>query len=461
MTDLVFILVALAAPVIVAAGFVRAARLKADRAIAWDAVARALGLTREAKGLRGPEAMSGLVDGVPVRILLVTKNKAPCTRLEVGGPAYPLPELTLRAEASSGLGKVFQGDDRKTGDHGFDVAVFCEGQPLALRALLDHEVRAVFGALISGQQAVLAEQKLTLDLSSVRPTGAEMAATLRRMLAAMHTLKASSDRAADMAGALAHHARGDTAEGVRHRCFEVLVDQFADDPRTGTVAEAMPAFDTPEREIRRLMQCTDTTARAGLEALARENLPRAQRGAALRSLVQRFDYRGSRELVLEALDAPSAVDRLAALALVAAAGDTEQVPRLSARMLREDDLHALAFAETLGKLGDARAENALLSLLARESEALQRVAAVALGRLAGVRAVEHLLPLTEGLLRAGPVKEAARDAVRRIQARLGADGAVGAGRVSLAEDTGGRVSVAAGATTPEAGAVGDDPERAR
>jgi HEAT repeat protein len=108
-------------------------------------------------------------------------------------------------------------------------------------------------------------------------------------------------------------------------------------------------------------------------------------------------------------------------------------------MLREpEEAGAIGFATALGELGDPAAEDDLLTLLARPSDVTQLAAATALGRLGTVRAVEPLLPLTEGLFRDGALRDAAREAVRRIQARLGA---VEEGRVSLAPDAAGRLSV--------------------
>lgn len=93
---------------------------------------------------------------------------------------------------------------------------------------------------------------------------------------------------------------------------------------------------------------------------------------------------------------------------------------------------------TLERLG---AEDALFDLLDEEHAPVQRAAAAALGRMGSIRAVEPLLPLCEGLTRDAELKREAREAVQRIQARLGdvspgglslADGAAEAGQVSVA-----------------------------
>jgi HEAT repeat protein len=82
----------------------------------------------------------------------------------------------------------------------------------------------------------------------------------------------------------------------------------------------------------------------------------------------------------------------------------------------------------LGVLGDARAEPHLIELLRHADEKVRMAAAAALGIVGGIQAVEPLLPLTKGLFN-GDLHAAARDAVRRIQSRLGD---VEAGRLSVA-----------------------------
>lgn len=81
-----------------------------------------------------------------------------------------------------------------------------------------------------------------------------------------------------------------------------------------------------------------------------------------------------------------------------------------------------------------------MALLSHAVAEIRGAAARALATAGTIRAVAPLLPLTEGLLH-GDVKEAAREAIRSIQARLGD---AEAGRVSIApvESSAGAVSLA-------------------
>jgi hypothetical protein len=92
---------------------------------------------------------------------------------------------------------------------------------------------------------------------------------------------------------------------------------------------------------------------------------------------------------------------------------------------------ATALAIALGKIGDSTAEPTLLDLLDQEDDELQTAAVEALGHAGTTAAVEPLLELTGSFLNSD-LKRAAREAIARIQSRLGD---VEAGRLTLAELT--------------------------
>jgi HEAT repeat protein len=120
-----------------------------------------------------------------------------------------------------------------------------------------------------------------------------------------------------------------------------------------------------------------------------------------------------------------------------------------------DPALSAAAATTLGLLGDPQAEDALIRLLACENSAVRCAAAKSLGIVGTVHAVEPLLPLTKGLLGDAELRQAAQDAVRRIQGSLGD---VEAGRVSVVkvEDVAGALSL-----TADGGELSLPPEKKR
>jgi hypothetical protein len=100
------------------------------------------------------------------------------------------------------------------------------------------------------------------------------------------------------------------------------------------------------------------------------------------------------------------------------------------RLVESADMEtAIALAIALGKVGDSAAEPTLLDLLDREHDELKIAAAEALGHAGTTAAVEPLLELTRGFLNS-ELKKAAREAIARIQSRLGD---VEAGRLTLSE----------------------------
>lgn len=147
-------------------------------------------------------------------------------------------------------------------------------------------------------------------------------------------------------------------------------------------------------------------------------------------------------LLEAALAAPSVRVRVAAIDAMARVGHRAGLPALCelAFAARHDEV-AAATARALGTLGDAHAEAALLGLLESGSSEVKVAAARTLGGLGTVRAVEPLLLHTEGFFAAADVRQAALDAVARIQQRLGP---AEAGRLSIAAvaDADGALSMA-------------------
>ncbi len=120
-------------------------------------------------------------------------------------------------------------------------------------------------------------------------------------------------------------------------------------------------------------------------------------------------------------------------AAVEAAGrthDLASVPPLLALATDADPATVQAVAEALGKLGDPQAGPTLLRLLGHDSIEVRRAAVTALGLAGTIAAVEPLLGVSEGMLADGELQQAAREAVARIQSRLGN---AEAGRLSLSE----------------------------
>jgi hypothetical protein len=415
-----------------------------------EAAAR-LGLTYRPAGVFSPATLTGELAGVPVEIRFPERKNASLAQFRVG-EGLPLPPLRVRPPTEGTFSRLWAGAPLQTGDAEFDARVHLAGDDpeteTALRALLDAPTRAAVADTVTTHRAFFAEGCFQVETSAAGLGADEIEETTRTLVRTVRAVLETADAARDTRKALARNAREDPHAAIRQACFRTLVEQFPGDPITRETAEALSPFREPQTEFLRVLACGDAIALPLLQEMARENLPFDLRGAALNTLVERFGYADNKDIVVEGLGARTTADRVAAARLIAAQKDTTQTPRLGQLMLREpEETGAVGFAQALGALGDPAAEADLLTLLARPSDATQLAAATALGQIGAVTAVEPLLALTEGLFRDGDVREAATEAVRRIQARLGP---VEAGRVSLAPDAIGRVSIARGETRSDA-----------
>ncbi|HUJ27712.1 MAG TPA: HEAT repeat domain-containing protein [Myxococcales bacterium] len=315
-------------------------------------------------------------------------------------------------------------DDRLfTGDAMFDAAVRVRGSPEDVVPLLGAQARSVVRELAS-QGAELKRGRLRLRRMGPPPKDA-------------HALAAWGGLIAELAAHLSQQARKslllentvtDPEPGVRAKNLALLVDKF---PRSAEVAQAVQAglddLDAAVRVIAAAHQRGETARGVLRGVVVDARVDGETRLTAFNRLVAIFGYPADLASTL-LHDADWTLQR-AAVTAARDARDLSQLPRLCALTREEPAELAQAAAVALGALGDARAEPALIALLGHREERVQIAAASALGAFGSVRSVEPLLPLTRGLLH-GDLHAAARDAVRRIQSRLGdAD----AGRLSVAE----------------------------
>ena len=122
--------------------------------------------------------------------------------------------------------------------------------------------------------------------------------------------------------------------------------------------------------------------------------------------------------------------RIGAIEQVGRLGLKELLPLLLRLVPTADDRTMLALAHAFGSLGDPAAEDVLVSRLEEADSDVLIPIIRALGLVASASTVETLRPLSRGLSRSGDVKDAAQDAIDRIQSRLsGAD----EGQVSIVD----------------------------
>jgi len=321
------------------------------------------------------------------------------------------------------------------GDELFDLRVHVRGAEEDVVPLLDRATRiALIEFVESGGRAEWG--KLKFSPSRLERDPETLVEAARSMLALGERLTQPGRRKLLLA-----NATGDPVAGVRARNLEVLAARFRDSEEAH--AAAQPGLDDPSAAVRFVAADVERGEKsmAVLRGIVVDARVEPQlRAEAFARLVDFYGYAKARDLVPAALEQPIRLLRRAAAVAAGDAHDLEQVERLC-RSLREEPAWLIeAVVTALEKLGDARAEPALIALLGHSDDAARTTVARALGVLGTVKAVEPLLPLTKGLLQTG-LHAAACDAVRRIQERLGdAD----AGRLSMAQAEGpsGALSIA-------------------
>ncbi|MFC1852196.1 HEAT repeat domain-containing protein [candidate division CSSED10-310 bacterium] len=99
--------------------------------------------------------------------------------------------------------------------------------------------------------------------------------------------------------------------------------------------------------------------------------------------------------------------------------DRESVPLLiAARQNLDQQKQLLALAQVLGKIGDGRAQDCLISLLNENDQEVRTAAIIALGKTGSVNAVEPLWKIAQAS-KVPALKSAAQESITTIQARHG------------------------------------------
>lgn len=408
---------------------------------AWGRVAARLGMEVQKRGW-GQRAIAGKVGGHFLVIDTFTrgsgKNAQTYTRFTLEGRGAFHPGLELKAESTwEGLKKVFAGEDVHLDDATFDAAVNVQGPEDELLAALDERARMAVLKLVS-RRCQVKDGKILFETAGVLRDPARMVALAQTLVAAADALRVPS-----VVHALQRNAKEDSNPGVRRRNLAALAMKYLDRQEARQALE--DALSDPSAELRLYAASvlrTGPRVREVLDKLFDEarTLTDAQRGQVLQLLVECFPYETVAGRVAKALDLPSTAMRVAAVTAVGKARDSAPLlARPELAITTEAEL-GIALADALGRCAGAEGEKMLLDLLQSDAVAVKAAAAKALGLVGTVRSVEPLLPFTQGLFADGALKDAAREAIRGIQSRLGeaqagglsvVDGRAGEGGLSV------------------------------
>jgi len=422
----------------------------------WAQAMEASGAVVVSTAWRGPRVTAALA---PFEITMRTWGGTKFHRWDPSGrfpPLSPIPMVMVdgmpEGLALSLEGKGFyKGAPEKElsiGDEKFDAAVYVQGPPALVRAVLDARTRH--------DLLVMLEQSLVVDAGRVRLLPSYLAKdpvteqrpTTAQVVALVLEWARRLSWPDDAAARLAANARQEPIPEVRLWNLLTLAREYPEDAATAAALRAALTDGDAEIRLRAAMMLGPEATEILLRMARDEKGEDEQAARAIAALDDRLAPDEVHALLSRALRARRPQTARACIALVGRRGGTEALPVLSRILAIEKGDLAEAAAHALGASGQVAAEAALVAALHHERAFVCKAAAEALGRVGSLAAVVALKDMEAHTHPSEvEVRRAAREAVAAIQARTGG-GSPGqlslaggeAGQVSIAPDLPGRVS---------------------
>jgi HEAT repeat protein len=421
----------------------QARRLRARRA-AWRRAAESCGLedlteTRRLGAVTGLHARRGVL-----RVSIGVRGARRATSIVVHGIA----DVALRGEGfETALQKRLrvQGEV-EVGDPTFDEAVYLEGPPAVLQAVLDASTRLAVRRLLQGTlydagRGTMFMARARLQGKVEIEVGEGVWGFARSGLPlALHSALDLAQRLTepeDVARRLARNAKEDPLAEVRRRNLAMLEREFPDHPALPSALRG--ACQDRDDDVRlHAAAALGEEGHAVLRRLAASSGDEGCAAAALRALGSATPAPDALDLLAGAMRRQRYALARACLEALGGRGGAAATAALSQALGAASADVAVAAAQALGHADLPGAAAVLLERGLGHAQREVRVAAAeALGRVAGVDAV---LPLRELAAQAdGPLRRAAREAVAQIQSRI--SGAA-PGQVTVAGGEGGTLSLA-------------------
>jgi hypothetical protein len=418
------------------------------RRMAWRRAAEFCGLQdiQEARTLGVVTGLRGRRGRLQVSVDSGTSGRmASVTFIQVRGIA----DVAMRAE---GIDTAMQKTLRRlseveVGDPVFDDAVYLEGAPAVLQAVLDATTRLTVRRLLEGTlydasrgTMFMAKARLHGRLELHVGEGVSGFAQSGLPLALHSTLELARRLVEpdDVPARLAQNAREDPLPEVRRRNLVMLQREF---PNHAAAARALEAACTDRDEEVRLHAAIQRGAagRSVLRALAGSDASDSCSARAVRGLGLELAPAEALELMSRALPRRRVATAIACIESLAGRGGAVTVAALERVLTGDVRPAAEAAARALGLSGlEDGAEMVLLARGIRHSdEGVRAAAAEALGRAGRVAAVQPLMELAQR----SPIalRRTVQQAIAEIQSRL--RGAA-PGQLTVAATEGGTVSLA-------------------
>ncbi|MBI3271064.1 MAG: HEAT repeat domain-containing protein [Planctomycetes bacterium] len=420
-------------------------RRKREIPTPWLEAARRLGLRLFPEEWGRSARMNGLVDGLEIE---ATCRREPQGVAESHGgsvAAVGMPKgLAIGSEnlftvAAGALG----GRDLQLGHAWFDKEIRIDGPEAETLALLDEDCRRSVLSHVKRHAGRISGGRVSYAFTVASPDASRIVRGVHEAAGIARLLSLDGKRVQEL---LLRNVQLDSIPGVRERNFEVLVRDF---PNSEEAVRACDSMLERGCDPGLLLRAADGLGARGWPILIRLSGATTMSEAARLAALERLIAQLPREELLPVLERALASAESAsspAAAAIRAFGRLAHMPALGSILPLAGSAEpaiATAVAEALADFGEldavnhavaqgaARIEAALIGLLQHTAVRARLAAAKGLGRVGSVGAVEALLACwNSGQFLQPEVAGAAREAARKIQARVGA---VNAGRLSLAD----------------------------
>ena len=381
---------------------------RSQDSVDWRLVAERLGLDLGSDPFPS-EGLAGRVDGIDVKIELVTMHDDVRTRYTVGARARMTRQVAIeRRRILTGLGLV--AEEVETGDVEFDRAFRVLGPESVVLAVLGERTRAILQTFSAKDECRIEDEAFVLERSGSDGDAEAIVARVRQMIDVARAFCLDDD---DVGTRLAENVETEVIPALRLRNLEHLTAFHANSDACPT-AVRVALNDRDERL--RLHAAKTIGAPEGssvLEALAVDaSIEPSVQMSALSCLANRYS-RKELGRVIEALLGTSAVTvEVHAIGVAAEERIALIAPRVEARLTADDPRVVVAAARALAAFGEGHAK-ALASLLDHGDDTVKVAACDGLARIGTVEMVEPLLEHTTGISKGSDLKRAARAPSKR------------------------------------------------
>ena len=410
----------------------------------WVTAGRSLGLKLEKRG--SSMVMKGQVQGASVEIDAVYERGELLHRVQVGDVGIP-ESVSIHGRAADEMAGSARGEECTTGIPEFDRDIHVEGDPYAAFALLSVQGRKSAFELVTEFRAHVTRGRVIYRGLEVPGTANFLPLVLGRILAAARALSISDPGPYER---LFRNVERDPAPRVRRKSLELLLDRHQAEPKTIRATELALHDADPRIRLIAGVQKGPDGSRTLCDLVESGSVPESIRARGLQVLLETMPWEAIHTTVARCLspDTPEEVRNMA----ISRSGELRLATAVEALigLTRHDDAETVSLSVlALGQIADPTAEPAILGLLDRIDQVpLQLKVVEALSTLGTARSVEPLLKLVGGTT----IKTSAREAIRRIQSRLGD---VDAGRLSIVESADGAGSLS---LAPEPGGLSIPPQ---